>query len=159
MLVSGLYYIKSVSWSLGSPMWLYKWNWTNWPQSPLRGPNTLQISPNGHELLCGHGWGDVEKLLHLGMHGCGNLGGLESLGGIKCTKSSQNWKKSTSSAPSQPNCPHSMNGSASEMMRENMWMVDWARALMWVWIPESNWLLVQLSTLCPKPYCINAKMQ
>ena len=54
------------------------------------------------------------------MCGCGNMGGLESLGGIKFTKSGQNWAKSTSNAPNQPSCPYSMNGRAPAMMREYM---------------------------------------
>ena len=156
MLVTVLYYIKSVSWGFGSPMWLYKWKLPNWHQFPLGGPITLQISPNNHEVLCGRGWGNVGQWLHLGMHGCGNLGGLESQGGIKCTKSRQKWTKSTSSAPSQPKCPHSVNGSAPEMMRVHMSMVDWAGALIWVWMHRFSWLLFQPSTLSPKPYCINA---
>ena len=151
MLVTVLYYIWSGSWGFGSPKRLYMWNWPNWPQSPLGEPKTLQISPNGHEFLCGIEWGDMGKLLHLGMHGCAKIGGWEALGGIKCTKSAQNWTKSTSSAPSQPNCPHSMNGSAPEMMRVYMYMVDWVGALMWVWMHQFSWLLVQLSTLSSKP--------
>ena len=63
------------------------------------------------------------QLLYLGMCGCGNLGGLESQCVINCTKSSKKWIKSTSSTPSQPNCPHSMNGSTPAMMRAHMWMV------------------------------------
>ena len=66
----------------------------------------------------------VGELLHLGMRGCGNVGGLESKCGINCTKSSKKWTKSTSNAPSQPSCPHSMNGSALAMMRAHMWLVD-----------------------------------
>ena len=151
MLVIGLYYIRSVFWGLGTPMWLHKWTWPNWPQSPLGWPIMLQISPNGHELLCGHGWGDMGSYLHLGMCVCIELGRLEALGGIKWTKPAQKWTKSTSNAPSQPNCPHSMNGSAPTMMRAHMWMVDWVGALMWVWMHQFSWLLVQLSTLSSKP--------
>ena len=125
------------------------WNWTNWPQSPLGGPNLLQISPDGHEFLCGHGRSDLEKSWLLGMCGCAKIGEWEALSGIKCTKSVQNWTESTSHAPSQPNCPHSMNGSTTRMMREHMWMVDWDGALMWVWMPQFNWLFSQLSTLSP----------
>ena len=45
------------------------------------------------------------------------IGEWEALGGIKCTKSVQNWTKSTPNAPSQPQCPHSMNVNAPTMMR------------------------------------------
>ena len=121
---------------LWEPIWLYKWKLPNWHQSPLGGPIMLQISPNGHEMLCGCGWGYMGKLLHLFMCGCGNMGEWESLGGIQCTKSTQNWEKSTSSAPSQLSCPHSMNGSTPEMMRVKMWLVNWSRVLIWVWMHQ-----------------------
>ena len=137
-----LYYIIRVSWGFGIPLLLYKWKFPNWHQSPLGGPITLQIIPNGHKLLCGSGWGDVGKWLHLGMRGCGNMGVLESLGGIQCTKSAQNWTKSTSRAPSQPSCPQSMNGSTTTITRVHMWMVDWAGVILWVWMHQFSWLLV-----------------
>ena len=149
MLLSGLYYIIRILWVFGSPMWLYKSKFPNWHQSPLGGPITPQISPNSHKLLYGHGWDDVGQLLHLGMCGCGNLGGLESQSGIKCNKSSQKWEKSTSSAPSQPSYPHSMNGSAPKIMRENILMVDWFGVLMWVWKPQFDLAFFQLSTPSP----------
>ena len=56
------------------------------------------------------------------MDGCGKIGGLEALGGIKCTKLAQNWAESTSSAPSPQNYPHSMNGSAPKIMRAHMYI-------------------------------------
>ena len=151
MFLMGLYYIIRVLWGFGIPLLLYKWKFPNWHQSPLGRPITLQISPNNHELLSVHGWGDVGKLLHLIMHGCGNMGGLEPLGGIKCTKSSKKWTKSTSSALTKKRCPHSMNGSTPEIMRAHMWLVDWAGVLMWVWMPQFDLVFVQLSTLSPKP--------
>ena len=150
MLLTGLYYIIRVSWGFGSPMWVYKSKFPNWNQSPLGGPITPQISPNSHELLIGHGWDDVGQLLHLGMHGCGNLCGLQSQCGIKCTKSSKKWTKSTSSAPSQPSCPHSMNGSAPTMMRAHMCLLDWDGVLMWAWFPQFYLAFFHLSTLSPK---------
>ena len=149
MLVTGLYYIWCVSWVFGSPMWLYKWKFSNWHQSPLSGPIMLEISLNNHKFLCGCGWVDVGQWLHLGMHGCGNMGGLESLGGIKCTKSTQNWTKYTSSAPSQQKCPHPMNGSAPEIMGVHMWLVDWFGVPMWVVEPQFDMAYVQLSTPSP----------
>ena len=42
----------------------------------------------------------------------------------------QNWTKYTSSAPSQPSFPHSMNGTAPAMMRVHIWLVDWVGVLM-----------------------------
>ena len=151
MLLSGIYYIWKFLWGFGSPMWVYKSKLPNWHQIPLGGPIAPQINPKSHQFLTRHGWSDVGQWLHLSLCGCGNLGGLESQGGIKCTKSSQKWTKSTSSAPSQPRCPHSMNGRAPKMMRTHMWMVDWVGALIWVWMHQFSWLLVQLSTLSPKP--------
>ena len=117
--------------------------------SPLGGSITPQISPNNHELLTGHDWDDVGQLLHLGMHGCGNMGGLESQGGIKYTKSIQKWKKSTSSTPSQPSCPHSMNGSIETKMRAHIWLIEWDVVIMWVWNPQFDFSFVQLSTPSP----------
>ena len=90
---------------------------------PLGGPITLQISLNGHEYLCGCGWGDMRSSLHLAMHGCEKIGGLEALGGIKCTKSAQNWTKYPYSTLGQQKCPHSVNGTAPTMMKMHMWRV------------------------------------
>ena len=148
-----------VLWGFGIPMWVYKSKFPNWHQSPVGVPIMPQISPNSHELLNGRGWDDVGQLLHLGMHGCGNLGGLESQCGIKCTKSSQKWTKSTSSAPIQPSYPHSMNGSAPEMMRAHNWMVDLAGVLMWVLNPQFDLAFVQLSTHSPPHSVIMLKKQ
>ena len=50
-------------------------------------------------------------------------GCLDSQCNINCTKSSQIWAKSHSSAPSQLACPHSMNGRAPGMMRVHMWLL------------------------------------
>ena len=149
MLLLGLFYIWNFLGGFGSPMWVYKSKLPNWHQSPLGGPIMPQISPNSHELLTGHGWSDVGQLLHLGMHGCGNVGGLESQGGIKCTKSRQKWTKSTSSAPSQPRCPNSMNGSIPAMMRVHMWLFYWAGLLMCMRMPQFDLAFVQLSTPSP----------
>ena len=64
------------------------------------------------------------QLLHLGHCVCGKIDGLESQCNINCTKSSQIWEKSYSSAPSQLACPHSMNGSAPEIMAVHMWLLE-----------------------------------
>ena len=121
----------------------------NWHQTPLGGPILSQISLNVHELLNWHGWCVMGQWLHLGQHGCGKMDGLDSQCNINCTKSSQIWAKSHSSALSQLSCPHSMNGSAPEMMEAHMWLVDWAGVPMWVWKPQFFMAYVQLSTPSP----------
>ena len=149
MLLSGIYYNIGFSWGFGSPMWAYKSKLPNWHQTPLGGPIMPQINPNSHKMLTRRGWSDVGQWLHLGMCGCGNMGCLESQCGINYTKSSKKWTKSASSAPSQPNCPPSMIGTAPTIMRAHMWLIYWDGVLMWVWIPQFDLAFVQLSTRSP----------
>ena len=131
----------------------------NWHQTPLGGPISSQISPNGHELLKWHGWFVLGQWLHLGKCGCGKMDGLESQCNINCTKSSQIWAKSHSSTPSQLGCPHSMNGSALSMMVVQTWLVYWARMLMWVWKPQFDLAFDQLSHPSPPHSVLKLKKQ
>ena len=130
----------------------------NWHQTPLGGPITSQISPNGHEFMW-HGWCVVVQWLHLGHHGCGKLGGLESQCNINCTKSSEIWGKSHSSTPSQLVCPHSMNGSTLEMMDVNMWLFYYSRVPTWVIEPQIDMACVHLSTPSPPHSVLKLKKQ
>ena len=63
----------------------------------------------------------------------------------------QNWTNSPYSTLGQQKCPNSMNASTPAMMMKHNWIIDWVGALMWVWIHQFSRLLVQLSTLSPKP--------
>ena len=86
------------------------------------------------------------QLLHLVQSGFGKMDGLDSECNINCTKSSQIWEKSLSSAPSQLAYPHSMNGSAPEMMDVHMWLDNKARVPIWVIEPQLDMAYVHLST-------------